>query len=117
VRSFVDQEDVAQGIDLVGQAGDLAVSSKRLERLVVPERLAVVVHGLQGAGVEVQRRRPVPCAHRLPSPALVPQVRWWQARSSRQEVALCHDDYGYDTALLPVAVQGWCSRTAGSDGW
>jgi hypothetical protein len=43
VCPFIDQEDVAQGIELVGQAGDLAVSAKGLERLVLPERLAVVV--------------------------------------------------------------------------
>src|SRR3954449_6822690 len=32
-------------------------------------------------------------------------------------VALSHDDYGYDTALLPVPPRGRCSRMASSDAW
>jgi hypothetical protein len=45
--------------------------------------------------------------------ALVQQTRWWQAQGSRQEVALCHDDYGNDTALPLVPPQRWCSPMAG----
>jgi hypothetical protein len=41
------------------------------------------------------------------------QTRWWQARSSRQEVALCHDDYDCGAALTT----GVSSLTVGSGTW
>ena len=46
-------------------------------------------------------------------PGLAAQTRWWQARSSRQEVALCHDDYDCGAALTT----GVSSLTVGSGTW
>src|SRR3954468_1075055 len=55
-RPFVDEEDVAQGIDLVDETWDLAVSWKRLERLLLPQRLARVGHVCRGGGAGEKRR-------------------------------------------------------------
>jgi hypothetical protein len=50
-------------------------------------------------------------------PGLAAQTRWWQARSSRQEVALCHDDYDYDYDCGAALTTGVSSLTVGSGTW
>src|SRR5215207_1043172 len=97
----------------VGQQG---VPSDRRSRAarprLAPTPTAAAVAVRRRAAPSAAGRRSAPTLSDALGPSLAAQTRW-QARSSRQDVALCHDDYDCGAALTT----GVSSLTVGSGTW